>query len=457
MRMAITMDLPLSYRHTELEVIFRGLRAGDSCSVVGASGMAKSNLFRHMLSAEVREHYLGENYRQYLFVAVDANEAHELSERAISDLVLDRLADACQGDSPIHHAKNDFRSLAGSDDQKTRVLARGVKAVLDGSSAQLVFLFDQFDAVYKGLDGRFFANLRAIRDQYKYRVSYLIFTREHLGKLRNSHEHEEFEELFSVNVIGLGPYSRNDASLLIERVSGRYGATLPRPTSEQLIALTGGHPGMLRAASIALIKREFELPRGEADALDTLLRCADVRLECDKLWTSISAEEQDCLRVLSSATAASHQQTESRRFLISKGLIRIDKEKSDIFSPLFNDYIATSRLAAPAATRISADPFRIDSAGDVWVNGERVTPPLSRKELLLLEYLCLEPGRLRTKDEIIAIVYPDEYKSGESISDDALNALFKRLRERLEPYGNSGSRIVTLRGKGYRLDISRKI
>jgi len=52
-------QLPLTYRQALVEQIARCLRAGDSSSLIGVSGMAKSNLFRHLLSPAVREHYLG--------------------------------------------------------------------------------------------------------------------------------------------------------------------------------------------------------------------------------------------------------------------------------------------------------------------------------------------------------------------------------------------------------------
>ena len=80
-------------------------------------------------------------------------------------------------------------------------------------------------------------------------------------------------------------------------------------------------------------------------------------------------------------------------------------------------------------------------------------PALTKKELQLLEYLCLKPGRLHTKDEIIAAVYPEEYLVGGSPTDDAFNAVVKRLRDRLEQSAKRGNCIVTVRGKGYRLEV----
>ena len=100
-------------------------------------------------------------------MAVDANEVYELNERAISDLLLQRLAEACKSEKLTQHLHDSLRHLtrhdASATDQKQRLLAQDVKTILDGAAAQLVFLFDQFDAIYKALDGRFFANLRGER------------------------------------------------------------------------------------------------------------------------------------------------------------------------------------------------------------------------------------------------------------------------------------------------------
>lgn len=450
------IPLPLSYRAPELSGIFRTVRAGDSCSIVAASGMAKSNLFRYLVIPEVRAHYLGEKSGQFIFVTIDANEAQELNEREISDLMRERIIEACRtskltepvGDSVVKLSRE---AAVGFRDQPT--LVDYVTHVLKEPSTQLVFVFDQFDAIYKSLEGRFFANLRAVRDRNKYRISFITFTRTPLGQLCRSPEHEEFEELFGAEVIGLGPYSKADALLLVERVSTRYGSVLPKRICERLISLTGGHPGMLKAATVAIVRRQLKLPREHSIAAQTLLNDPDVFLECNNLWSSVSRAEQVCLLEVSSGQIVAGE-SEPERLLKTKGLVRAQGTELAVSIPIFVLYVLAVGDVPPITTRMSAGCFRIDSAGEVWVNQARVTPALSRRELLLLEYLCLQPGQLRTKDEVIAVVYPDEFKSGESISDDALNALFKRLRERLNRFEKSGDRIITVRGKGYRLNTS---
>src|SRR5262245_8650122 len=88
--------LPLTYRQSLMMQIARCLRAGDSCSVIGVSGMAKSNLFRHLLTPDARQRFLGAAWRSYLFLAVDSHSLSEVSEQATYESLLGRLLNACQ-------------------------------------------------------------------------------------------------------------------------------------------------------------------------------------------------------------------------------------------------------------------------------------------------------------------------------------------------------------------------
>ena len=398
--------------------------------------MAKSNLYRFLRQENVRRHYLGEEWQTYLLVHLDANEITEMTEDAVSNLLVERLLGVAPADTGKHHS-----------------LSAVVKAIFEQDVRTIVFLFDQFDAVYETLKGRFFANLRAIRDEYKYRISFVLLSRHELAALASSPEREEFEELFSSNTIGLGPHNKDDSLLLLQRVGSRYGRELDAEKSQFLIELTGGHPGMLKAASIALFKENLELSDSQTELFESFLTVTDVLSECDKLWNSIGSAEQQFLRRLETSSSPPRDK-QTKNLLQLKGLIKANDTDFVHFSPLFAEYVSRWHGVEPAVTKLAAGAIRIDTAGEVWVNDELVTPALTKKELLLLEYLCLSPGRLRTKDEIIAAAYPDEHKSGAGVSDDALNAVVKRLRDRLQVYSGFGDNIVTVRGKGYRLECT---
>lgn len=92
-----------------------------------------------------------------------------------------------------------------------------------------------------------------------------------------------------------------------------------------------------------------------------------------------------------------------------------------------------------------------DKAHRVWVRGEEIKPPLSAAQFRLLAVLWSEPGRVVTRDEIARAVWPDEKESG--VSEQAIDALVRRLRERLAVVGADGF-VATVRGHGFRLNLS---
>jgi Transcriptional regulatory protein, C terminal len=457
---ASPFGLPLTYRKNEIgEVVAPCLRAGDSCSVVGVSGMAKSNLFRHLLDPGVRRHFLGGRWRDFLFVAADLNALGRVSEEAVYELLTGSLPDPPRRggrDETAGGARAKRRQTppVGGDAGPALRFNRAVRSLLSGSaSRRLVVLLDQFDEAYRALPPYVFANLRAVRDEHKYRVSYVLFTREELPYLNRAPECEEFYELLSANVLGLGPYERSDALTLVERVSERYGRRLPRGAAGQLLALSGGHPGILKAACMSLLRGRVELRGARDEAAAALLGVDDVRGECEKVWRSISAEERRGIRGLCSAGPAWKFDAETERRLRLKHLLDTRGGGAISVGPVFMAYVSALKDAPSAETLVQAGPIRIDTSGETWVGESRLAPPLTKMESLLLAYLCREPGRLRTREEIITAVYPDVYASGGTVSDDAINALVRRLRERVETPSGGQCRITTARGKGYRLEI----
>ena len=96
--------------------------------------------------------------------------------------------------------------------------------------------------------------------------------------------------------------------------------------------------------------------------------------------------------------------------------------------------------------------LRIDSETmTVYVNGQPLDPPLSGPQYELLVLLNKAGGALVSRDEIIDAVWPDEDAGG--VSEDALDALVRRLRMRLSEVEPAHGYIVTVRGYGYRLDM----
>jgi hypothetical protein len=86
----------------------------------------------------------------------------------------------------------------------------------------------------------------------------------------------------------------------------------------------------------------------------------------------------------------------------------------------------------------------------VWIGSQEVLPPLSVSQYSLLELLYDRQGRVVDRKELIENVWGEEDAVG--VSEQALDALVRRLRDRLAAVDPTHSYIVTIRGHGLRLD-----
>lgn len=95
--------------------------------------------------------------------------------------------------------------------------------------------------------------------------------------------------------------------------------------------------------------------------------------------------------------------------------------------------------------------LRMDSRShQVWLGGKEIVPPLSAPQYRLLEMLYRQPSRVIPREEVIGQVWPDA--AGAGVSEQAVDALVRRLRDRLAELDPDRQYIVTVRGHGFRLD-----
>lgn len=95
--------------------------------------------------------------------------------------------------------------------------------------------------------------------------------------------------------------------------------------------------------------------------------------------------------------------------------------------------------------------LRLDrEARRVFIKEEELDPPLSLPQYRLLELLYMHGGRICTRDAVVDAVWPDVM--GEGVSEQAIDALVRRLRDRLAEIDPEIQYIITVRGHGFRLD-----
>jgi len=106
----------------------------------------------------------------------------------------------------------------------------------------------------------------------------------------------------------------------------------------------------------------------------------------------------------------------------------------------------TRRADQAAASSISWQELHIDLLSHrVWRGDHEVT--LSRREFALLEYFARNPGRLLSRQQILAAVWDYDYE-GES---NVVDVYVRYLRNKLD-LPHAPSLFTTIRGSGYRFD-----
>lgn len=86
----------------------------------------------------------------------------------------------------------------------------------------------------------------------------------------------------------------------------------------------------------------------------------------------------------------------------------------------------------------------------VWVLNKLLVPSLSALQFHLLQILLERAGQVVSRQDLVAWVWGEEQSAG--VSDQALDALIRRLRDRLAEIDPNHNYIVTVRGHGLRFD-----
>lgn len=216
--MSVWDSYPADYRSKEIQAILRAVRAGESISLIGLSGSGKSNLLGFLGDRWP----LPEEVDDIEFILIDCNRfAKDDPEEIITRII------------PLLQSRMTNASERAS-------LSETVGDFLAEKNKKLCLLFDRFELIQSSNHQGVFNGLRALRDDHKYQLVYLLASRSPLP------DDNELAELFYAHTIWLGPMKRADAEWNLCRYVERIGAQWGRDVVETLIDLSKGYPSMLR-------------------------------------------------------------------------------------------------------------------------------------------------------------------------------------------------------------------
>jgi hypothetical protein len=125
-----------------------------------------------------------------------------------------------------------------------------------------------------------------------------------------------------------------------------------------------------------------------------------------------------------------------------------------LLGPAAGTITSMEAVAEPVVPAAPAEPpaLRVDlETRRVYVRGNEAKPSLSNEQFRLLAYLYERAGKVVGREELVLHVWPDAHVEG--VSEEALDALVRRVRERIVQAGGERGYLITLRGQGFRLDV----
>lgn len=366
---------PIEFRKEEVAYVMQRWQAADSCSLVGVGSVGKSNLLQHLADPEVQAHYLGKNSTQFKAIVIDPN-------------MLGPLPSATRENDParcwagyelmMHRLFLAFYPFTDLQPEESMRFYDAYRAMQDGSNPlyaymglrylefgldfflrrgfRIVFMFDEFEEMFHQLPVKFFQTLRGLRDTHKNQLSFLTFTRLPLPVVSDAMQIsilaiEPFTELFTDNVLYVGPYNETDARNMVEDLMRRNQKNYYDSTIDFLLWATGRYAGLLRSGFRVLDSVGFLSPYGAVtdQLVQQMASKLSVRTECRTIWQSLSTQEQQILKaIVRLSPYSTGVETElAVAMLVQKRLLRLipvdrTKQQLEIEPPVFRAFVASN-------------------------------------------------------------------------------------------------------------------
>lgn len=364
---------PLNFRQEEVAFITERWKAIEQVSLVGVGSVGKSNLIHHLADPDVHQKYLGRTPDQFRSIVIDPNLLGPLPKSGEN---VDQFTCWAGFELIMHRLYMSFYPFESMDDITAQRFYESYSALQDGTNPlysymglrylemglrilihqgfQIVLMFDEFEELLQIMPPKFFQVLRGLRDSFKSNLSFLTFTRSPIPALlkeygKDYQAMEPFIELFTDNIIYVGPYNNNDAvSMLNTLIRRNPKANYPEHVLDFLLYATGRYAGILRA-SFRMLDTLGEILPSDVNSTELVQKLAlrpPVKSECNTIWLSLSPVEQRVLKAVARLNPydANENFDEAIKTLVQKRLLYVDRQSESltIQPPVFRSFIQTN-------------------------------------------------------------------------------------------------------------------
>lgn len=436
--------------HKYAEDIFSPIRRGESVTTVWVpmAGRRKHNKFI-IENIELFQEQLP-NFSRYLLIYIEPLDLTEESLAGYIRLMALSFIETVRMNTEANKFLSQdielqFHDESASYSQLLNKLKDLVRKIAD-HNFDIVFFIGEFDEL-KFTTTVFCNNLKSLWSSLYPRLHYIFLLRERVTRKQNLSTWGELNEAILQNIVYVPILSDSDFEYMITRLSHEFEVVINEKDKEIIKTICGGHPYMLKVAARVLKNLKNEQ---EYDLQDTLLNYYELKTVAQGILDVRSEHEREILKkIVSSRKEIEFNETDADiiTFLTGMSFIRITEEGYKFFSELFQRAVSGSGKSEEVETEENGILF--DEATGAVVLGKRsIEEKFTRQEYSVLTLLLKNGEKLTTRDDIGNTLWGSE--SYEKYSDWAIDQLVSKLRKKLV-HINSGKKLTTIRGKGYKL------
>lgn len=427
---------PEGARFEEIEKILNFVKEGNSCQIVSAPGVGRSNVLGFLAyNKKIRQKHLGDAQENFHFIYLNFSEIRKKPLSDATKFMFLSLVDSLRErkmNEEYETTNKIFRESLGFKDEM--VVFSGLKKAIDYLALEknltVVFLFDRFEEYISVVDDDFFSNLRVLRNRAKYKFSVVFSLNRPLEEILEATLFSDFYEFVAGKVIYLSLLDKVGVDFRISYLEKIVGKKLNKKLFEEILDVTGGHSNLVRLSAETLLTSAQKY-KNKLLLKKFLLEQKPIRSSLFGIWNNLSPSEQSLF--LESGKLED-------KYLESVGLIR----NGFCSIPIFSDYVK-ERVSVERQN----EELKINDAGEI-LKGETVfSDRLTSLEFKLLKFLIEGKDRVLEKEEIINAVWK-EAKTTMGVTDQALDQLVFRLRKKIEEDPNDPKHILTVKGRGFK-------
>lgn len=425
---------PANARFETIANLFRSIKEGNSCQLIGLPGVGRANIFGLLAyNREVRIAHVGENQKWFHFVLVDFSEVRNKPLFEVTKLMFLELVES------LHERKlteeheqisNIFKEALSFQDEL--VLFQGLKRAIDYLAVEkeltVAFLFERFEEYLPQLTQDFFSNLRVLRNHAKYRFSAIFSLGRPIEDLVDPLMLTDFYEFLVGHTVYVPLEDKPLADFrlaYLEKVTDKKVAENDKKT---ILQLTGGHGKIGRLCFEAL------LSSAEKPSKDFFLSRKPIQGALTEIWHYLSPQEQQEIQTLIQDNAPINN-----AFLTQIDLVKENK----LTIPLLELFIKEFQHPNTQQEAILYDPL----TNTIKRGALTLSDTLTASEFRLLALLIQHENEVLERNDIITAVWK-EAASTAGVTDQAVDQLIFRLRKKIEENPNNPKHILTVKGRG---------